>query len=844
MAKKVVPELDPSRDLAVLKSNITFTGSFTTSVSGATISYGDLTTETSDTPSHTYTSLPPYAINIKDIDNSSLTGISISGNSLTAVDVSKYKNLTNLNISDNLLPKSEIENLLKDLDASGITNGTFKGSDNVLDADLTTNGLLYKSNLEGKGWNIEGTQELWTPSQLTTQMWFDASDIDTIILNGSDVSQWDDKSGYDRHVSQGTATRQPAYDATGWDGTNPTVKFRTRQALTNNGNCLYRNLSGDGLPIDELTVFAVLHDLSNDTECWLLTTYNDGKENRWKLGTQGPDVASDGGNGGSANDAVMLREKQVLMMNLSSSCSVRQNGVQTAGNTSAYTYKDHTGNFVFGARGTNGHAGWNGDIGEMIYVAGALTTDEIERIEGYLAHKWGLEGRLPSSHQYKHNAPLSSEVKPTLFVPSDVSPTFWLDGSDETTISGLECQLGVLDLTQDGGLNYQTNEPWKAGDQYRLMFCTSGVISGGSTDIETYNDYAQTHAIAGGFGSVEWKALASTATVDAIDNTNTDISISGSVNCPIYSRAGTRFSFDTEHFWEGYIASNRDITEDENGNDPSGSTFYSGHNGTWTGTDGDGRASSPLGSATPNFGVGLQDGTKQWINRGSTSNTGLGHIYALSEPLTIQSKFDQWDDKSGNNNHATQTTQIDKPESGTVIDGKNAISFDSSYLQLTSQITTSRAVFVITESISGSSVASDVSPLFGEVTDLQDYTFVRTNNDDYDISIDGSLSTTGSASTNGNDVVSGTDIDLSLSQAQKADLRMWYVEFDSSVNIDFIGALENSSTFKLKGDMAEVIVLSSVPTTEVKQQLEGYLAHKWGLTANLPVSHPYKTLAP
>ena len=28
------------------------------------------------------------------------------------------------------------------------------------------------------------------------------------------------------------------------------------------------------------------------------------------------------------------------------------------------------------------------------------------------------------------------------------------------------------------------------------------------------------------------------------------------------------------------------------------------------------------------------------------------------------------------------------------------------------------------------------------------------------------------------------------------------------------------------------------------EKAEGYLAHKWGLTANLPVTHPYKSSAP
>jgi hypothetical protein len=33
-------------------------------------------------------------------------------------------------------------------------------------------------------------------------------------------------------------------------------------------------------------------------------------------------------------------------------------------------------------------------------------------------------------------------------------------------------------------------------------------------------------------------------------------------------------------------------------------------------------------------------------------------------------------------------------------------------------------------------------------------------------------------------------------------------------------------------------------TTADRQRVEGYLAHKWGLTANLPADHPYKNAAP
>ena len=66
----------------------------------------------------------------------------------------------------------------------------------------------------------------WTPALLGADLalWLDAADADTITLNGSNVSQWDDKSGNGRNVSQAVAAQQPAYDAVNkiitFDGSN------------------------------------------------------------------------------------------------------------------------------------------------------------------------------------------------------------------------------------------------------------------------------------------------------------------------------------------------------------------------------------------------------------------------------------------------------------------------------------------------------------------------------------------------------------------------------------------------------------------------------------------------
>ena len=46
------------------------------------------------------------------------------------------------------------------------------------------------------------------------------------------------------------------------------------------------------------------------------------------------------------------------------------------------------------------------------------------------------------------------------------------------------------------------------------------------------------------------------------------------------------------------------------------------------------------------------------------------------------------------------------------------------------------------------------------------------------------------------------------------------------------------------GLLGELIGISGSITTETRQTVEGYLAHKWGLTASLPSNHPYKSSAP
>lgn len=47
-----------------------------------------------------------------------------------------------------------------------------------------------------------------------------------------------------------------------------------------------------------------------------------------------------------------------------------------------------------------------------------------------------------------------------------------------------------------------------------------------------------------------------------------------------------------------------------------------------------------------------------------------------------------------------------------------------------------------------------------------------------------------------------------------------------------------------RGLICEIIVLLTEPTAAEREEYEGYLMHKWGFEGNLPLTHPYRDLAP
>ena len=59
---------------------------------------------------------------------------------------------------------------------------------------------------------IEITNYIFSPTQIRNcVLWLDGADQTSIVLSGSNVSQWSDKSGSNNHASQATTSNQPTY---------------------------------------------------------------------------------------------------------------------------------------------------------------------------------------------------------------------------------------------------------------------------------------------------------------------------------------------------------------------------------------------------------------------------------------------------------------------------------------------------------------------------------------------------------------------------------------------------------------------------------------------------------
>jgi len=259
----------------------------------------------------------------------------------------------------------------------------------------------------------------WTPAQLTgLALWLDAADAGTITLNGTDVSQWDDKSpnGYD--LSQATAVNQPSL-VTGALNGKPVIRTDGNDRLDNTTSSLFRDVGTATwvvvakYPVATGTGNAALlmcsrGDADNSTRFMLTANPSPGGE---FMGVAGRRLDTDSFQP-IASSTARIVDTWFIEVGQADYTNAEANHwtdgaqdltgavFQTAGNTED---TDPLSVNVFGS--TNILAPANTEIAEGIAIEGPLTTSDRQKLEGYLAWKWGLEANLPAGHPYKSAPP-------------------------------------------------------------------------------------------------------------------------------------------------------------------------------------------------------------------------------------------------------------------------------------------------------------------------------------------------------------------------------------------------------------------------------------------------------
>lgn len=252
---------------------------------------------------------------------------------------------------------------------------------------------------------------MWSPMELSGNLalWLDASDTSTVALSGANVSQIRDKSLNARHLSQATGAFQPLYVASGGHGL-PALQFAAgdfmatatgfgtqtqRHVFTVNS---YATAAADfqyvwATNITTTTGSAFIPRVSNTSEDWVLNDL----------------LAFGNGFPAIQNPRYVATRTQTSSHNIyqvalgNAESVVRINSVANATprvSTLANVAVDNNPFTI--SRATQS---LQGEISELVYIDGTLTLANRERMEGYLAWKWGLVANLPAGHPYKSIPP-------------------------------------------------------------------------------------------------------------------------------------------------------------------------------------------------------------------------------------------------------------------------------------------------------------------------------------------------------------------------------------------------------------------------------------------------------
>lgn len=244
---------------------------------------------------------------------------------------------------------------------------------------------------------VDNLEPAWTPAQSTTELWLDAANSASLVMSGNNVSQWSDLSGNNRHGTQSVVACMPAVTADGisFDGVDDCFFFPAGFLNASNDFTIAMVMSA---PLQQ-----------NDAIFGPSTTNSTGLELICTATASLPTLLRING-ANKITDGLWSTDSTRALTTIvasSSSCNGYKDGALVS-NASGISPLNFNGIYAIGSYSGNSFGG--GNLSAQMQMCEFLifpSTSESDRqkIEGYLAHKWGVTSNLPVSHPYKTQAP-------------------------------------------------------------------------------------------------------------------------------------------------------------------------------------------------------------------------------------------------------------------------------------------------------------------------------------------------------------------------------------------------------------------------------------------------------
>ena len=323
---------------------------------------------------------------------------------------------------------------------------------------LATNRSYYYrclvTNADGLAWSavagiFNGTPVggggSWTPAEISPCAWYDAADGSTLTASGGAVSQWRDKSGNTNHLMQVISNPPPTIGTAAINGLNGVV-FASN-IMTTAGNPF-------GATVRDALVMIVHKFYKVQYGVLFSLTGSSVNANRWQANVPAPNglVNFDCGGVATSNRVSATFGGSAGATVMSGFHGSVSDNVQTYYKDGAVLCEDASGHAVatvggmlLGGIDTSYHGT---TIGEALMINGTISSTNRQRLEGYLAWKWGMQGNLPANHPYKTQAPCAL----VNLAPDGIS------GSQATLNASLASALTNYDVyvhwgTSNGGTN-------------------------------------------------------------------------------------------------------------------------------------------------------------------------------------------------------------------------------------------------------------------------------------------------------------------------------------------------------------------------------------------------------